>query len=146
MYGSLNMRMPRRRSGKIIIPFCDGTQSTKYDSTTKLILGSKYYDPTSGWGIFGYSTVCLVVLLGTTSNSNAANADLYQQTGTGSPATIASGLTTTSLTAAKLSADVSAYFRPGGSAGIFNVRTWITTFNGNDQATCYGAWLEITTP
>jgi hypothetical protein len=144
MYGSLNMRLPRRHAGKIIIPFCDGTQSTKYDSTTKLILGSKYYDPTSGWGITGASSIILVALLGTTNNANAANADLYQQTGTGSPATIASGLTTTQFTATRLTADVSAYFRPGAPAGIYNVRTWITTFNGNDQATCYGAWLEIT--
>lgn len=140
-------RLEQLGSGGKRFPFTfgDSTQSTKYDATTKLIVGSKSFDPNdTAWGLSGTSTVVLHVLLGITNASNTAQADLYQQTGTGSPTVVGTTASTNSLTAAELTVNVSTAFRPGANAGIFNVRCWVSTFNGNDQTTCYGAWLEIT--
>jgi hypothetical protein len=127
-----------------MLPFCDSTQSTKYDSSTKLIVGEKHFDPaTSGWNLQVSSTATLYALLGTTNGSNVANGDIYFVPDVGSPSVIATLPTTSSLPAALVSVSVSAYFTSTAAAGTFQVRTWITTFNGNDQSTCYGAWIEV---
>jgi hypothetical protein len=141
----LNMRAPRQnRLQMFVLPLSDSTQSTKFDATTKLILGSKTFDPSkTGWRLRPETIATFVILLGTTNAGNAAGADLYFVPDVGSPSVIATTATTTSLTAAKLTADVSQYFRPGAPSGKFSARTWITTFNGNDQSTCYGSGIEV---
>jgi hypothetical protein len=141
----LNMRAPRAtRLQDFIIPLSDSTQSTKFDATTKLILGSKTFDPSKlGWRLRPETIATFVILLATSNGSNAAGADLYFVPDVGSPSVIATTATTTSTTAFKLTADVSAYFRPGAPSGRFSARTWITTFNGNDQSTAYGSSIEV---
>lgn len=130
---------------RIIIPFNDGIQSTTSDSTSKRIVGQRNFDPTLlNWGINSTSTITLYMLLQTSNAANPANADIYRESGVGAPVLVATLPSTTNLTAALLSVDVSAAFRPTtGSAGIFDIRMWITTANGNDYATCSSAWIEI---
>ena len=122
-----------------------GNQSTAFGSTTKAIVGSKrYFDPNATmWHLTGTSTITFYMLLETTNAGIAAAGDLLQQTGTGSPVIVASVPTTTGITATLVSVNVSTAFRPGANAGIFVARCWITTANGNDYATCTGAWLEF---
>ena len=128
-----------------MIRFAAVAQSTKFDSTTKLALGSEYFDPNDPkWGLSGTSTATFFMLLETTNASNLAAGDLFQQTGTGSPTTVAAITPTAGTTATLVSVSVSTAFRPGANAGIFTARSWITTNNANDQCTCLGAWLEIT--
>jgi hypothetical protein len=141
----LNMRAPRaNRLQEFVLPLSDSTQSTKYGSATKLSLGSKQFDPSKlGWRLRPETIATFAMLLGTTDNANAANGELYFVPISGTPSVIATVPTTLSLTAARVSVDVSQFFRPGASAGIFSARTWITTATGIVQATCYGAWLEV---
>ena len=130
-------------ANRFIISLSDDTISTKFDATTKRVLGRKYIDPTAAWGTSGTSTATLHMILETTNGAISVQGDLYQQTGTGSPATIASTPTTVGTTATDVNVDVSAAFRPTGHAGIYAVRVWITTANGTDQATCSGCWIEV---
>jgi hypothetical protein len=122
--------------------FSDSTQSSKYDATTKLALGSKYFDPNdASWGLGSASIVKLCMLLETTNGANLVGGDLLRETGAGSPVIIASTPTTAGLNATLVTVDVSTAFRPGAVAGIFTTRCWITT--AGDQVTNRGSWLEI---
>ncbi|HSX21506.1 MAG TPA: hypothetical protein VLE97_01875 [Gaiellaceae bacterium] len=129
----------------LILPLSDDAISTKFDSSSKRVLGRKYFDPTlADWGTSGTSTITLYMLLEVTNATFVAHGDLYQETGTGSPGVVGTTSTTSSTTAALVSVDVSAAFRPGsGHAGIYTARIWVTTADGTNQATCSGAWLEI---
>ena len=121
-----------------------GNESTIYGSATKLILGGQHFNPADPqYGLKPTSTATLFVLLETSSGAAPAAAELFQQSGTSSPQIIAATTTTTSLTAALVTADVSAAFKDTSPAGIFVVRIWITAPNGFNLATCTGAWLHI---
>lgn len=121
-----------------------GEQSTQFDGTNKRTCGRIYFDPTAAkWNLSGTSTATLYMILETTNASFTAAGDLYQQTGTGSPTTVAAVTPTAGTTAQTLSVDVSAAFKNTSNAGIFVARAWITTANGTDQATCSGAWIDI---
>ena len=80
--------------------------------------------------------------LETTSSSNAAYFELFQESGTGSPLSIVT-LNTTSLTTVTLTADVSTYFRSNSNAGLFAGREWINVADSTNYATCSGAWIEV---
>jgi hypothetical protein len=130
-------------SNRFVIPLCDSTQSTKF-SATKLALGRKYFDPNdAGWNLSGTSTATLYMLLETTNASFTAAGDLFRQSGAGAPTVVGLVTPTGATTAALLSVDVSAAFRPGANAGIFVARAWLTTADGTQQATCSGAWIEV---
>lgn len=119
------------------------TASSKFDSTTKRVVGRVYFDPTQArWKLSTTSTATFYALIATTNAADAANIDLFQETGTGSPQVLGSA-NTTGTTATLVSFDVSAYFRPSAPAAIFVPRIWIATNNGTDYATCSGAWIEI---
>jgi hypothetical protein len=141
----VNQRLPRANHlQQFILPLSDSTQSTKFDATTKLILGSKWFNPSDlCWRLRPETIATFAMLLGTTNNADAAGADLYFVPDIGSPSVIATLATTTSLVATRLTADVSAYFRPGAAAGRFSARCWITTANGSDNATSYGSSIEV---
>ncbi len=142
--GELGGVGPAGPANRFIVPLSDGNQSTKFDATTKRVLGQRYFDPTlAQWGTSGTSTATLYMILQTTNGAIAVGGDLYRETGAGSPVTVATLPTTTSVTAAKVSVDVSAAFKSTGTPGIFDCRFWITTYNGDDQATCSGAWVEV---
>jgi hypothetical protein len=107
-----------------------------------MVAGSFYFDPTdTKWQLTGSSTVTYVMLLETTSAGNAANGELFRQTGTGSPVIVCTVPTTTSVTAARCA--VATGIINTTAPGIFVCRAWITTPNGNDYATVTGAWLEV---
>ena len=121
-----------------------GTDSTIYGSGQKRVVGQRSIDPSAAiYGLGPSSTATLYVLLATTDASSAACAELFQMTGTGSPQIIAATTTTTSLSSALVSADVSAAFTDTSPSGIFAVRVWTASPDGAKQAVCYGAWLEI---
>ena len=136
---------PTGAAAGIVLQLYAGNASTKQGSTQKLVLGSQYFDPTDpAHGLSAGSTATLFMLLESTSGSVAAAGELFQKSGTGSPQIIAATTTTTSTTAALVSADVSAAFHNTSAAGIFCARLWITTPNGLNEATCTGAWIEVT--
>lgn len=127
------------------IALFDGNTSTKYGSSSKAVAGGRYFDPTDAkYGLTGSSTATLCMLLESTSGSVAAAGELFQKSGTGSPQIIAATSTTTSTTATLVTADVSIAFLNTSAPGIFVARFWIVTPNGVNQATCTGAWIEIT--
>lgn len=128
----------------LIIQLGTGPRSTKFDASTKRRMGGIYFDPTlADWGTSGSSTITFYALLETTHASFPAQAELYQQDGTGSPTIIAATGTTASTTADLVSVDVSAAFRLTGNAGLFVPRFWLPTADGTQQATCSAAWLDI---
>jgi hypothetical protein len=121
------------------------TQSTKFGSSTKLALGRAYFDPNDAkYGLSATSTATLYVLAEVTNSSNTAACDLLRQSGAGSPTVVGTPSTTNSTTAALVSVNVSTAFRPGATAGVFMVRGWVGTPNGNDEATFSGAYIEVT--
>jgi hypothetical protein len=129
---------------KYPFPFSDSTQSTKYDATTKLSLGSKFFDPNdASWGLSATSVITFNMLLETTNAAITVQGDLNRETGTGAPALIATTAAVNGLTTSLVTTPVSASFRPGANAGIFTAECWITAANGSDRATCRGAWLEV---
>lgn len=131
-------------ASKIVLSLSDSSQSSKYSSSNKLALGSKYFDPNDvSWGLSVTSTAKLYMLLETTNSANVVQGDLYRETGVSAPVIVASTPTTSNLTSTLVTVDVSTAFIPGAIAGVFTGRCWISTFNGNDQVTCRGAWLEI---
>lgn len=128
-----------------VIPLSADTQSSKFGSATKLTLGRKYFDPTDAkWRLKVTSTATFYALLETTNAANNACCELFQETGTGSPQVIGTPTPTAGLTATLVSASVSAAFLSSAVAAIFAARCWITTANGVDEATCSGAWIEVT--
>ena len=129
----------------LVIPLFSGNASTKSGSAQKLVLGSQYFDPTDpAHGLSGSSTATLCMLLESTSGSVNAQGELFQKSGTGSPQVIAATSTTAATTATLVTADVSAAFTDTSPAGIFCARLWTGTPNGVNQATCTGAWIEVT--
>lgn len=131
--------------GGFTIPLYAGNASTKFGSAQKLVLGSQYFDPSDPtYGLGPGSTATLCMLLESTSGSVNAQGELFQKSGTGSPQVIAATSTTTATTATLVTADVSAAFTDTSPAGIFCARLWTGTPNGLNQATCTGAWIEVT--
>lgn len=136
---------PGAYAGPIPLPLFSGSTSTKFGSSTKLVVGGRDFDPTDPkWGLTASSTATLYMLLETTNGASAACGELFQKSGTGAPQIIAATSTTTSTTATLVSANVSAAFKNTSPAGTFVARVWTATPNGATQATCTGAWLEIT--
>lgn len=134
--GAIANRREIRLSGNLV--------STRFDATSKLIVGSEYLDPTNAaWGMGSSSSVKLCLYLETTSALIGAQADFIRESGAGSPVVVATSSVVTSTMRTLVTLDVSAALRPSGTAGDFSVRIWITTANGNDYATCRGAWLEL---
>lgn len=130
---------------RLVIPLFSGNASTKFGSAQKLVLGSQYFDPSDpAHGLGGSSTATLCMLLESTSGSVNAQGELFQKSGTGSPQVIAATSTTAATTATLVTADVSAAFTDTSPAGIFCARLWTGTPNGVNQATCTGAWIEVT--
>lgn len=128
----------------LMLDMFGGTDSTIYGSGQKRVVGQRSIDPSATiYGLGPSSTATLYVLLATTDAASAACAELFQMTGTGSPQIIAATTTTTSLSSALVSADVSAAFTDTSPSGIFAVRVWTANPDGTKQAVCYGAWLEI---
>jgi len=120
-----------------------GIVSSKYDSTQKRVCGKVKFDPTAArYKLSTTSTATLYVNLETTSASNAAYFELFQESGTGSPLSIVT-LNTTSLTTVTLTADVSTYFRSNSNAGLFTGREWINVADSMNYANGSGAWIEI---
>lgn len=131
-------------SSLLMLDMFSGADSTIYGSGQKRVVGQRSIDPSAAiYGLGPSSTATLYVLLATTDASSAACAELFQMTGTGSPQIIAATTTTTSLSSALVSADVSAAFTDTSPSGIFAVRVWTANPDGTKQAVCYGAWLEI---
>ncbi len=131
-------------SSLLMLDMFSGIDSTIYGSGQKRVVGQRSIDPSAAiYGLGPSSTATLCVLLATTYASSAACAELFQMTGTGSPQIIAATTTTTSLSSALVSADVSAAFTDTSPSGIFAVRVWTASPDGTKQAVCYGAWLEI---
>ena len=126
------------------IDLFSGAVSTPTDASTKRSLGRVYIDPTDAkWGFSPTTVATLYMILETTNATFTANGDLFQQSGTGSPATIAAVGPTASTSPVVLSVDVSAAFKNTSNAGIFCARAWLTTADGTQQATCTGAWIDI---
>lgn len=131
-------------SSPLMLDMFSGIDSTIYGSGQKRVVGQRSIDPSAAiYGLGPSSTATLCVLLATTNATSAACAELFQMTGTGSPQIIAATGTTTSLSSALVSADVSAAFTDTSPSGIFAVRVWTANPDGTKQAVCYGAWLEI---
>lgn len=123
---------------------CTQPQSTQTDSTNKRAFGGIYFDPNNAnWSLSATSVATLYMLLETSSAANAAHGELYLMPTSGSPSIIAATPTTTSTSAALVSVDVSAAFRPGASAGTFFARGWLTTADSTNYATAMSAWIEI---
>lgn len=130
---------------RVQIPFFAGVVSAKTDSGSKRSIGSINIDPTlAAWGTSVTSTITLYALLEVTNATFVAHAELYQETGTGSPGIIAATSTTSATTPTLVSVNVSTAFRPAtGHAGLYSVRIWISTADGTNQVTCREAYLEI---
>lgn len=144
-YGHITSASDGSGGGIFAIQLYAGNASSKSGNTQKLVLGSQYFDPSDpAHGLSGSSTATLCMLLESTSGSVAAAGELFQKSGTGSPQIIAATSTTTGTTATLVTADVSAAFTNTSPAGIFCARLWTNTPNGINQATCTGAWIEVT--
>ena len=134
---------PAYMADTLVLPLCSGVFSTQNDATNKRVVGGIAFDPTDDkWALGSAASVKLRALLATTAVGNVTTLDLYQTSGTGSPVVIATTPTSADIVASLVEVDVTAAFL--ANAGVFVARIWLNTNNAVDEASCLGAWLEIT--
>lgn len=124
------------------IQLSSGVFSTGLGVTTAKRVGGISFNPADFQQLTPTSGIVLHVLLETTNAANQANLQLFRYSGTGSPAVVTT-VSTASVSAVEVTADVSSSFRPGQASGIFFAALYLTAASNVDLATCSSAWLEI---
>jgi len=128
---------------------CTTTKDTQVTDTTKLIVGSFYFNPNIIAGISGTSTVSYYyrASLETTSATYTASLDLYDYNGIilGTFGTVTSSiLTTTSITSSFIEVDMTSDFTAITGSGMIQTRLWSDPVATADEiVTCSDVRLDV---